>query len=325
MHITKFKGSAIGQILKHVERDRPDSARYGNENIDKDRTSQNFEVFSNVPSEEAQDKIRDAVRENEATTGKKTRRDAVVAVGVVITLPEQYKGKITSSQLRDFFLHAGRACGNLFNIKLEHCLAAVVHMDETSPHMHLLFSPVVDGKLNAKAVLNRNNLKKMHKLVDKSLQKNLPWYKGGILLSDEERTRKHSVNNQKDSMKIVEHLSSREEQLNHQSRVISNKLEELQATNEEVSKNLQEINTGKAELLALEDALASNTALYLIGNLYKLYCSKLPDDKYLRSDFFSPEANKLLEKACRISGIESPNQRRVRLEMDRGKGFTHTR
>ena len=66
-------------------------------------------------------------------------------------------------------------------------MAAVVHYDETTPHLHYAFVPVVFDdkktryKVSAKEVLTRQDLQTFHDDLDQHLKKVLPFYEQGIL------------------------------------------------------------------------------------------------------------------------------------------------
>ena len=66
-------------------------------------------------------------------------------------------------------------------------MAAVVHYDETTPHLHYAFVPVVFDdkksryKVSAKEVLTRHDLQTFHEDLDQHLKKVLPFYEQGIL------------------------------------------------------------------------------------------------------------------------------------------------
>lgn len=66
-------------------------------------------------------------------------------------------------------------------------MAAVVHYDETTPHLHYAFVPVVFDdkksryKVSAKEVLTRHDLQSFHEDLDQDLKKVLPFYEQGIL------------------------------------------------------------------------------------------------------------------------------------------------
>ena len=69
----------------------------------------------------------------------------------------------------------------------ENAVAAVVHYDETTPHLHYAFVPVVfddkkaHDKVSAKEVLTRQDLQTFHEDLDQHLKKELPFYEQGIL------------------------------------------------------------------------------------------------------------------------------------------------
>lgn len=75
----------------------------------------------------------------------------------------------------------------------ENILNACVHMDETTPHMHLGMVPVVEierkknGKkyktmsLSPTKLFDRQEMRDFHPLLDEYLKQNLEWYHGGIL------------------------------------------------------------------------------------------------------------------------------------------------
>ena len=69
----------------------------------------------------------------------------------------------------------------------ENAVCAVVHYDETTPHLHYAFIPVTFDekkqreKVSAKEVLNRKDLQSFHDDLDKHLKENLPFYEKGIL------------------------------------------------------------------------------------------------------------------------------------------------
>lgn len=69
------------------------------------------------------------------------RRDLVVCCGVVVTLPEELKDKNAFLQ-QDFF----KCCHAFLEKRFgkENAVYSVVHMDETTPHLHFGFVPVVE-------------------------------------------------------------------------------------------------------------------------------------------------------------------------------------
>lgn len=74
---------------------------------------------------------------------------------VVTSDGEFFKG-LRPWEQRDFF----RDCVQFFEDKYgtKNMISAVVHMDETTPHLHLNFVPVNDGRLSSKSLFDRQKL-----------------------------------------------------------------------------------------------------------------------------------------------------------------------
>ncbi len=84
---------------------------------------------------------------------RKVRSDAVYLVSFVLgASPEFFKVSTTEKQYAFF-----RDCVKFFKDKYgeENVLSAVVHLDETTPHLHLNLIPIVNGKLCAKDLFDR--------------------------------------------------------------------------------------------------------------------------------------------------------------------------
>lgn len=208
MHVAKFKGSGAVQVVKHIERDRPNTAKYGNERIDSSRTHQNYSIELRTRDGRAiafrrySGALDEARTMHEATTGKQTRSDAVSLVCAVIQLPREYcdidgNGTATAKDVeeaREFFRCATIATLRHFSVDPRFLVSAEVHLDETTPHVHICWIPLSRGKLNAKEQVSRTSLKSYHDAVDKHLRANLGWYRGG-LVSDEPSARLHASDN----------------------------------------------------------------------------------------------------------------------------------
>nr|WP_302046504.1 MobV family relaxase [Leuconostoc lactis] len=113
------------------------------------------------------------------------KRDDVKALATwIVTLPEEI-AEAPYEQQSAFF----EATTNFLNERYgqENAVAAVVHYDETTPHLHYAFVPVVFDdkksryKVSAKEVLTRHDLQTFHEDLDQHLKKVLPFYEHGIL------------------------------------------------------------------------------------------------------------------------------------------------
>ena len=113
------------------------------------------------------------------------KRDDVKALATwIVTLPEEL-AEAPYEQQSAFF----EATTNFLNERYgqENAVAAVVHYDETTLHLHYAFVPVVFDdkksryKVSAKEVLTRQDLQTFHEDLDQHLKKVLPFYEQGVL------------------------------------------------------------------------------------------------------------------------------------------------
>ena len=91
--------------------------------------------------------------------GAKTRSNSVIALDAIYTASgEFFKGK--SNEENDQFF---RDCLQFHQRRFGHVISAVVHYDETTPHLHILSVPLTqDGRLSAREIVgNRANLSRM--------------------------------------------------------------------------------------------------------------------------------------------------------------------
>ena len=113
------------------------------------------------------------------------KREDVKALGTwVVTLPDELKNEKQNNQNK-FFEETKEFLDKRYG--KENVVCAVVHYDETTPHLHYAFIPVTFDekkqreKVSAKEVLNRKDLQTFHDDLDKHLKEKLPFYEKGIL------------------------------------------------------------------------------------------------------------------------------------------------
>ena len=87
------------------------------------------------------------------------RKDAVLCDEWIITSDKAFFEKLSPGETRSFF----EAAKDYFaeNYGEQNIAYASVHMDESTPHMHLGIVPMRDGKLSSKAMFDREELKKI--------------------------------------------------------------------------------------------------------------------------------------------------------------------
>ena len=112
-----------------------------NSHIDASKICQNYSLIDSIPTPDLLQKMRDSIELFEESTGKRIRRDAVLALEAVFSLPANR----IDFDIRQFFTD----CLTWINEKLSPAtvLTADVHLDEANPHMHVILSCVTPTKL----------------------------------------------------------------------------------------------------------------------------------------------------------------------------------
>ena len=150
LRFAKYKGPEIGHIESHNERTKEKYA--SNPDIDTSRSHLNFHLVS------PERKYRAEAEKQIAAAGCRTRSDSVRVVEALVTAsPEFFKGK-KKAEIKAYFQEALDFIQQHQNLRT--IISAVVHMDEKTPHMHLCFVPLTEGKrLSAKEIVG--NKKKL--------------------------------------------------------------------------------------------------------------------------------------------------------------------
>ena len=174
-HLKKNTRGAVPGLAVHFERK---TDHHTNKEIDVSKTYLNQDLIS-----DDSDMIsRFNERLNDVYCMK---RDDVKALATwIVTLPEELS-EAPYEQQSAFFEATKQFLDNRYG--QENAVAAVVHYDETTPHLHYAFVPVVFDakkeryKVSAKEVLTRHDLQTFHDDLDQNLKAVLPFYEQGIL------------------------------------------------------------------------------------------------------------------------------------------------
>lgn len=159
-HVQKNNRVATGHLFDHYGRNAEDEKyKYlyrSNDSIDPERTKLNYNL---APDKRSQKEILD---ERLSQVKVLKRKDVNVMCSWVLTAPKD----LEQSQLKDFFKESYNFMAKRYGE--QNVISAYVHMDETTPHMHFAFVPVVHDKkkdidkVSAKEVLTKMELKRFH-------------------------------------------------------------------------------------------------------------------------------------------------------------------
>lgn len=136
-----------------------------NKDIDLSKTHLNYDlVESDLNLYQRVKKRVEEVREN-----SKIQKNSVVDVSNIITLNKEQFEEWGENKSKEFFREVYNYFCNEFG--KENVVSAKIHMDETTPHMHLHFVPITkEGKLQCRSVLTQSRLNKVHTNAPKYLQ-----------------------------------------------------------------------------------------------------------------------------------------------------------
>lgn len=204
-HIAKYKATSVGHMLAHYRRDASSMER---DNINPKRVKNDMVVghYTNkdgrlvvgrvVPREGEPnwgtvERRIERVNEAQKAAGKRaTRKDAVVMADVVVTLPDN----VRKGDEDRFFRLTYWYLSNKFGI--DNMMGGFVHKDEVlkdgtpaRDHMHVPFTPILDGRFNYKKMCPRMFYQNMHRELGDYLEKRLG-YRPEIELGEETRAQR---------------------------------------------------------------------------------------------------------------------------------------
>ena len=148
-HFEKYKRPEVSRIEAHHERTKEKYA--SNPDIDPSRKHLNFHLI------EPADRYNKIINQQVKEAGCRTRKDSVWMLEAFFTAsPEFFKGK-KKREIQEFFEECIKFLEK--HQSRETFIAAVVHMDEKTPHMHLSFVPLTEDKRLAAKDITGNKKK----------------------------------------------------------------------------------------------------------------------------------------------------------------------
>ena len=133
---TKYKRENLKGIYRHNERK---NKNYSNDNIDKEKSYLNYSLKS---PKYRYDKEFDMMKERYKLKGQ-IKTVSNIACEYIITSDKQFFEEIGEEETKRYFETAYQFVAEYKNLGEQYIMSAKVHMDEETPHMHLVFIPVV--------------------------------------------------------------------------------------------------------------------------------------------------------------------------------------
>lgn len=153
--------------VKGKEKEQEREGEIKNEDIDLSRTKYNFDIVNSELNlyQRVKERVTYA-KEN----GSRVQKNSVVMYSNILTVPEDTAKMWGDEKTARYFEACYEYFGNEFG--KENVVGAKVHLDETTPHMHLHFVPFNKdtGKLQARVAMNKAKINHIHNSLPAFLQ-----------------------------------------------------------------------------------------------------------------------------------------------------------
>lgn len=151
VHMMKIKSGAVGGIQSHNNREHEPKT---NPDVDMSRSEDNYDLISC-------DNYKRSIKEklsNLVESSRAVRKDAVVVCNFIVTSDNETMNALGADRQREFFQDGVKWFSDRYGA--DRVLNATVHMDETTPHLHIGVMPITqDGRLSAKAIFTKTEMK----------------------------------------------------------------------------------------------------------------------------------------------------------------------
>lgn len=261
MRTEKRKRADIGGIQRENTRT---ATEYNN------RVAPGMDIF-NATLKESNNWLQDIQAEIDRA-GAKTRSNSVVALDTIYTASSEFFQGKTNKENDAFF----RDCLRFHEERFGHIVSAVIHYDETTPHLHVISVPLTpDNRLSARDVIG--NKAKMSKTQDSFFEQVGKSYglKRGIHMDGQEKRQhisaqehelreiKQAIAKGKEELEAIEHSEetarTRAQTARQTATELQKEVEQLQAERVEQYNSLKMMSASKMdrrkELRALDDTL----------------------------------------------------------------------
>lgn len=232
------KGETAGVSLHHS---RKKEAYESNPDIDPSRSKNNF-YFGDILN--MQQRVAEEIKNRACMQeGKKRRKDAVHSFEVLISAspdwwPENWKemskDEFGKTDCFMYLVEAANAMQNRFT--KENFIGAAIHLDEATPHMSIVFVPIINNKLCAKEILTKRVLQDLQTEVGKIGNKY--GLERGVARTGEERKRHLATEEYKAKADLAKLRKEIDDTLAEYDK-LRNELNDLKAENEQLKNALE--------------------------------------------------------------------------------------
>lgn len=287
------------------------------------KVSPGMDVF-NVVLKESNNWLQDINNEIQAA-GAKARSNSVLALDTIYTAsPNFFQGK-TNQQNDDFF----KDCLQFHQEHFGHIISAVIHYDETTPHLHVISVPLTqDGRLSARDVIG--NKAKMSKTQDQFFEQVGRDYglERGIHMDGQEK--KQHISAQEHQLREIKQQIAREQEklgaIEHSEETARTRAQEYRRTAAKLQKEVEQL---QEERQAQHKSLLQLTETKYKAQKEVKRLNYTINDKQTEFDAITADIKQASENLEEISGyLSKAEQNRAqeianRWESEWDEDFTH--
>lgn len=173
-------------------------------------------------------------RLKELNQKRKIKDDAVLMCSFILGSDKEFFDGLSTREMHEFFRDVTDFYEERYGT--ENILSAVVHLDETTPHMHLNLIPVFERRLCAKKLFDRVELRELQSEFHEKVGK-----KWGLKRGKIGSTAKHLETTEFKAKKIIEGAEQQDEETKKQAR---QQTEQIKAENKPYHEALEQAKKG---------------------------------------------------------------------------------
>lgn len=285
----KMKDGNLSGIQRHNQRE---TNNHSNPDIDIEKSHLNYDLV-NPGSINYREKIKQII-ESQRISKRAVRKDAVLVNEWIITSDTAFFQENTDTQafFTDVVAYFSDRCGR------QNVAYATVHLDETTPHMHLGIVPMYEGRLSSKQVFSRQNLLEIQEELPTYLQERGYAIERGLRGSPQKHL---SVKEYKD---VQKELQVSKQELAKQEQILAEKERELHSYEQaifRIDRLLEEKNEEvKGKVQAMNQLETKRNEI-----INSLQTTVLPDLANVKEKKFSLNGLKYVLSASDFSAIKS--------------------
>ena len=166
MIVARMQKMKTGNLTGSQKHNQREFKNHSNLDIDSERENLNYDLV-NDEHIKYQDKVKEIIDTQREST-RAIRKDAVLVNEWIVTSNQKFFEDMDDKEVRKFFETSLEYFSDKFGS--QNMAYAQVHLDETTPHMHLGIVPMSEGKLSSKTVFDRQTLRDIQDELPKLLK-----------------------------------------------------------------------------------------------------------------------------------------------------------